>query len=104
MKNVEVDYFCPLGHDCEKVLTDTMGDTYIKRCKWYQHIKGQNPQTGELVDEWDCSLVWMNILSIEATQKIHSSVAAIESFRNEVAGGIKSVIALAASSKAAKIE
>ncbi len=104
MSDLPVKEFCPLGHKCESISENKVGEHILKRCKWYQHIKGQNPQTGELVDEWDCSLVWMNILSIEATQKLHSSVAAIESFRNEVTGGIKSVIALAASNKTAKIE
>jgi len=104
MSDLPVKDVCPLGCKCEEVTKNKLGEHQLIRCKWYQHITGRNPQTGELVDEWDCVFVWSNILRIEQTQKLHSSVAAIESFRNEVAGGIKSVIALAASSKAAKIE
>ena len=97
-------YECPLGKECERISKNKLGEHYKIRCKWYQHIMGQNPQTGEMVDEWDCALVWNNLLLIEQSKHVHGTVAAIESFRNEMVGGIKKMTALAASNKTAKIE
>jgi hypothetical protein len=95
-----VEEFCPWDKKCEEITKDGR----VRRCKMYQQIKGQNPQTGELFDEWDCAFCWSNILTIEQTKYMNSNVAALESFRNEVVGGIKSVIALAASQKSAKLK
>lgn len=53
-------------------------------CAWFIQIRGLNPNTGEEVDEWGCAVAWLPILSIENSQMQRQTVAAIESFRNEV--------------------
>jgi hypothetical protein len=47
-------------------------------------VRGNNPQTGESVDEWGCSLTWLPTLLIEGSQQTRQAGAAIESFRNEM--------------------
>mgnify|MGYP005832401671 FL=1 len=63
---------------------------YIKKdciefkCKFFQKIQGTDPQTGESVDEYDCAILWNNILLIENSQQQRQTGAAVESFRNEM--------------------
>ena len=53
-------------------------------CAWFLKIRGQNPNTGEDIDEWGCSMSWMPILLIENAQMSRQTGAAVESFRNEM--------------------
>ncbi len=47
-------------------------------------IRGTNPNSGEPVDEWGCSMAWMPMLMIENSQQQRQTGAAVESFRNEM--------------------
>ena len=69
---------CPLGSQCEEIK-----DNKIHRCAWYTCLAGTNPQTGELIDEWKCSMAWMPIMLVENSNTNRSTTAAVESFRNE---------------------
>jgi hypothetical protein len=53
-------------------------------CAWFLKIRGQNPNTGEDLDEWGCSMSWLPILLIENAQMSRQTGAAVESFRNEM--------------------
>lgn len=53
-------------------------------CAWFMSIRGKNPNTGEDVDEWGCSMAWLPILLIENSQQQRQTGAAVESFRNEM--------------------
>lgn len=53
-------------------------------CAWFLKIRGTNPNTGEELDDWGCSIAWMPILLIENSQQQRSTGAAVESFRNEM--------------------
>lgn len=71
---LEKGKFCPLlQQDCIEL-----------KCAWFTQIRGTNPNTGEPVDEWDCSINWLPFLVIESTQQNRQTGAAVESFRNEV--------------------
>lgn len=54
------------------------------KCKFFQKLRGTDPQSGEPVDEYDCAILWNNILLIENSQQQKQTGAAIESFRNEM--------------------
>ena len=47
-------------------------------------LQGKNPQNGQEVDEWGCSMAWLPILTIENSQQQRQTGAAVESFRNEM--------------------
>jgi hypothetical protein len=66
-------------------------------CAWFLKITGKNPNTGEDVDDWGCSMAWMPILMIENSQQQRSTGAAVESFRNEMvkSNGVAAQIMLA---------
>ena len=53
-------------------------------CAWFMQIRGTNPNSGEPVDEWNCSMAWLPILMIENSQQQRQTGAAVESFRNEM--------------------
>lgn len=68
------DQICPLlGKPC--IGTD---------CKFYVQLRGKNPQTGQEVDSWDCSVAFLPMLMIENSQQQRQTGAAVESFRNEM--------------------
>lgn len=47
-------------------------------------VRGNNPNTGEEVDDYGCSIAWLPVLMIENSQQQRQTGAAIESFRNEM--------------------
>jgi hypothetical protein len=53
-------------------------------CAWFMKVVGKNPNTGQDVDEWGCSMAWLPILMIENSQQQRSTSSAVESFRNEM--------------------
>ena len=53
-------------------------------CAWFLKIRGNNPNTGEDVDDWGCAIAWMPVLLIENSQQQRQTGAAVESFRNEM--------------------
>lgn len=53
-------------------------------CAWFLKIAGTNPNTGEHVDDWGCSMAWLPIMMIENSQQQRQTGAAVESFRNEM--------------------
>jgi hypothetical protein len=66
--------FCPLlQKDCVKT-----------QCMWFMQVQGTNPNTGEDINEWGCSMAWMPILLIENSKQQRQTGAAVESFRNEM--------------------
>jgi hypothetical protein len=71
---IEPGHYCPLlKKDCIQT-----------KCAWFIQLRGQNPQTGNDVDEWGCAVAWTPILQIETTQQSRQAGAAVESFRNEM--------------------
>jgi hypothetical protein len=53
-------------------------------CAWFIQVRGTNPNTGQEVDEWACSMAWMPMLMVENSQQQRHTSAAVESFRNEM--------------------
>ena len=47
-------------------------------------MRGKNPNTGQDIDEWSCTIRWMPVLLLENSQQSRQAGAAIESFRNEM--------------------
>jgi hypothetical protein len=72
---IEVKPNCPLNNfePCKQM-----------ECAWFIKVVGKNPNTGEDLEDWGCSIAWMPILMIENSQQQRSTSAAVESFRNEM--------------------
>lgn len=71
---IEPGMFCPLlKKQCIKM-----------DCAWFVKINGFNPNTGQQIEEWGCTVSWLPILLIENSQQQRQTGAAVESFRNEM--------------------
>jgi len=53
-------------------------------CAWYTLVRGSNPQTGAEVDDWQCAIAWLPMLTIETAKTARGTQAATESMRNEI--------------------
>ena len=62
------------------------------QCAWIIQIRGNDPQTGKEIDEWDCAVKWMPTLLIENSNQQRHTSAAVESFRNNVAANPVSIL------------
>lgn len=51
-------------------------------CAWFTKLRGMNPNTGQEIDEYACSVAWLPVLLIENAQKSRETGAAVESLRN----------------------
>ena len=72
------DNTCPYtGHK------DTCRSHYDCCPKWV-NVVGTDPQTGESVNQWNCSDYWLPKLLIENSQMQRQTGGAVESFRNEM--------------------
>ncbi len=69
----ESENYCPL------IKKECIGS----KCSWFTHVRGQNPQTGQDVDEHMCAVAWLPMLLIENSKQQRSTSSAVESFRNE---------------------
>lgn len=54
------------------------------QCPKWIHIRGTDPNSGEAVDQYNCSDAWLPMLLIENAQQSRQTGAAVESFRNEM--------------------
>jgi len=74
---------CPLmGSEC--IEDGAIRDGELVKCRFWVHVQGKNPQTGETVSNGDCAFCWTPVLLIENSKVGRETGAAIESFRNEM--------------------
>lgn len=80
--------YCPLWRkDISKV---------CHTCEWYTMVRGQHPQTEQIIDQYGCAMAWAPTLLVNAAKEARQGAAATESFRNTMVG-------LAAASKRERI-
>lgn len=58
--------------------------TVCHKCPLWTMLRGKNPNTGEEIDQWNCSLASLPMLLVENAMQTRQAAAATESFRNEV--------------------
>jgi len=76
--DIEVTKTCPLGHSCRKVVGEA-----VEECMWYIKMEGENPQNGDRVDLYDCTINWQTILIVEGNKEQRGTAASVQSLRNE---------------------
>jgi hypothetical protein len=77
---------------------DKCSEHYMNCPKWI-NVQGQHPQTGAVVNQWDCADTWSTVLMIENSQQQRGTQAAIESFRNEMTKDNRAVLELASNNR-----
>ncbi len=90
---LEPGTFCPLIKD----------ECVQFKCMFWTQLRGKHPQTGAPLDEWDCAIKWLPILTIENTKEAIGVSASIDSFRNEMVRGQQAVIQMAANGEVKEI-
>ena len=68
------------GNFCPMLKEECIG----LKCMMFTQVRGQNPQTGEEIDEWSCAITWIPTLLIENSRQQRHTSASVESFRNEM--------------------
>jgi hypothetical protein len=59
-------------------------------------VRGKNPQSEEMIDEWRCAIALLPMLLVENAQMSRQTGAAMESFRNEMVNNTIGLINTAA--------
>ena len=54
------------------------------KCAFYMQVRGNNPQTGQEIDQYGCAVQFLPLLMIENSQQQRQTGAAVESMRNEM--------------------
>ena len=74
---------CPMmGGEC--VEDGAIRNNELVACRFWVNVQGQNPNTGETINHFDCAIAWMPVLMIENSNQQRQTGAAVESFRNEM--------------------
>jgi len=81
-------------------------DNKLVACKFWITVAGTNPQTGEQINNSDCSFAWMPILMVENSRVNRGTSTAVESFRNEMvkANEVSQQVLIAAAQQSMLIE
>ena len=81
-------HICPfLGKSCIK-----------EKCKLWILLLGENPQTREPINTFDCAISWLPVLLVENRQALNGSQVSFESFRNEI-NNVAQVMAIGVKAK-----
>jgi hypothetical protein len=79
---------CPL----HKVDTSTV----CHKCPWWTLVRGKNPQSEEMIDDWRCAIALLPMLLVENSQVQRQTGAAVETFRNGMVKGVIDAVGEAA--------
>lgn len=79
----DVKVICPMMGGDECVEDGAIRNGELVKCRFWVTVMGQNPQTGETVNNGDCAIAWMPVLLIENSKVNRETGAAVESMRNE---------------------
>ena len=65
-----------------------------EKCRWWKHIAGENPNTGEQINAGDCAIAFLPFLLIENTQQARQAGASSDKVANEVNAFHRSMVDL----------
>jgi hypothetical protein len=78
----------------DKLLCPLLNKPCIEdKCRFWVHVLGNHPQTGEVLNKFDCSFAWFPVLLIENSKLQRETGAAVESMRNEINAGAGTILA-----------
>ncbi len=66
----------------------------LVKCRWWQHLAGKDPQSEKMVDQYDCAIAWMPVVTIEGAQMSRQTAASVDKVSNgvdEVRGALGTV-------------
>jgi hypothetical protein len=68
--------YCPLWRKARHKVCHT--------CAWWTEVRGNHPQTGQRVEEWNCAIAFMPMLQIETTLSTRQAASETHELRNDV--------------------
>lgn len=68
-------------------------------CLHWQAFRFPDPEDGQMVKQWDCSMNWATRMQYESLRLLEGNQAAVESMRNETVKRQDAFIALAVHSQ-----
>lgn len=60
------------------------GPCIEKKCKFWTHLYGKNPQSDQTVDKFGCAIEFIPILLVENAQMIRQAAASTDKVANQV--------------------
>lgn len=66
------------------------------KCPWWCRIVGKNPQSEEMLDNWQCAVAILPMLLVENAQQSRATGAAVETLRNGLVRGVIEAVGAAA--------
>ncbi|MHC2583649.1 hypothetical protein ACVI1J_004134 [Bradyrhizobium diazoefficiens] len=66
------------------------------KCPWWTLVRGKNPQSEEMIDDWRCAVALLPMLLVENAQMQRQTGAVMETFRNDVVSGVVQAVSHAA--------
>lgn len=65
------------------------------RCKWWQHVYGKDPQSEKIIDQYDCSVPWLTVTTVEGAQMSRQTAASVDKVASEILEVKKGITAMA---------
>jgi hypothetical protein len=72
--------------------------TVCHKCPWWTMVRGKNPQSEEMIDDWRCAVALLPMLLVENAQMTRGTTVAMETFRNGMVNGVIDAVNMAAQS------
>ncbi len=100
----KIAWACPLnGKDCIDGVREDFSDIKTesgaivgkRKCRWWQHIQGKDPQSDKFIDQWDCAIAWMPTIGLEGAQQSRQCGASVDKVANHVSEVKSNISALA---------
>jgi hypothetical protein len=66
------------------------------KCPWWTMVRGKNPQSEEMIDDWRCAIALLPMLLVENAQVTRGTTAAMETFRNGMVKGVVDAVNMVA--------
>ena len=73
------------------------------KCPWWTLVRGKNPQSEEMIDDWRCAVALIPMLLIENAQVTRGTTVAMETFRNSMVEGVVQSVNEAAQGAAVRL-
>jgi len=54
------------------------------KCRWWTHVIGTNPNTGETINKQGCAVEFLPMLLVENAQQARQAGASIDRFNNDM--------------------
>ena len=70
--------------------------TVCHKCPWWTLVRGKNPQSEEMIDDWRCAVALLPMLLVENAQQGRATGAAVETLRNSLVQGVIDAVGIAA--------